>query len=191
VSGATSLIIDDGGPAALAACLLCEDAGAGLLWIPRTPSAGTRRIEAVRRHADLLGFPAPIEAAASADRGPLTTPRLLLDAAAQAAERGCSRVIWPLLLGEDFDAMALAGDQASLVTHLAQLEPETSVAIETPFLDLTDAQFLDLARELDLPVDACWWCEQEGAAPCGRCGECRRFHPLLAIASRPAGVASA
>ncbi|TVQ30082.1 MAG: hypothetical protein EA376_14075 [Phycisphaeraceae bacterium] len=179
------LIIDDGAPASLAACLLCEDTASSLLWIPQDlPAPRSPRIEAVRRHADLLGFPAPLEAAEH-PQPPLAIPRMLLAAASEAGRRGCPRVIWPIHHGDDLDDMARAADQAALLTHLARLEGDspahTPVSIHTPFLDLTDDQLIDLARDLDLPAEACWWCERESPEPCARCDSCRRWSPLLSI----------
>jgi len=182
------LIISDGGPASLAAGLLCEDAASSMLWVPPgLPSPRALRLDAVRRQADLLGFPVPAEAAQQSLEPPLATPRMLLDAAAEAGRRGCSRVVWPAHHGDDLDAMALAADQAALVTHLTRLEPgpaHAAASIHTPFLDLTDNQLIDLARDLDLPADACWWCEREGDGPCGRCDACRRWRPLTEAGRR-------
>lgn len=185
-----ALVIDDGGLAALVACMICPDPQAVLVWVP--PLAGTqapRRLRAVRRHADLLDLRDVIEAPPLPDvarqprSGPafLAEPRLLLAAAAEALSARCARLVWPVHCGESLDDMALAADRARLINHLVDLEAGEGapLTVETPLLDLTDAQLAELALDLDAPLDACRWCEADADEACGRCAACRKWGSLF------------
>jgi 7-cyano-7-deazaguanine synthase len=44
--------------------------------------------------------------------------------------------------------------------------------IETPLIELSKADIVRLATELDAPLDLTWSCYDRGAAPCGRCDSC-------------------
>ena len=95
--------------------------------------------------------------------------RLLTEAAYLALESGIKRVVWPVriplnhpsrikAIGDTLDRAMLVSRAVSLdATH--QTAPE--VVIETPFIDLSDAQLVDLARDLTLPIDACWWSDAQ------------------------------
>ena len=91
--------------------------------------------------------------------------RLLTEAAYLALESGIKRVIWPLRVAQNhpnrIKAIGDAIDRAMLVSRTVSLDatPDTApeVVIETPFIDLTDAQLIDLTRDLSLPIESCWW----------------------------------
>ncbi|MFM9956769.1 MAG: hypothetical protein ACKVZJ_01725 [Phycisphaerales bacterium] len=40
--------------------------------------------------------------------------------------------------------------------------PSHAFRLETPFIDLTTAQVAEIARDLDAPLQACWWTELAG-----------------------------
>lgn len=89
---------------------------------------------------------------------------LLLAATRLAARHGCESVLFPVRAA-DLDAevtvatVAREIDRAVLVGRLAALDAEDSAArsVITPLVDFDDEQLLDLARDLSVPSDACWW----------------------------------
>lgn len=91
--------------------------------------------------------------------------RLLTDAAYFAMQLGFRRLVWPIRIPEDhpdrISAIGTAIDRAMLVSRLVSLDATTETApgiqIETPFVDLSDAQMLDLVADLALPLETCWW----------------------------------
>lgn len=93
--------------------------------------------------------------------------RLLTEAAYLAARSGIKRVIWPVRVASDsIDRVAEIGsaiDRALLISRLVTLDSTTETApevvIETPFVDLTDNQVQDLARDMAVPIDTCWWAQ--------------------------------
>ncbi len=102
------------------------------------------------------------------------TSTLLLRAAFIAAELGCRRVVWPVRAPidratrkPDLEASATILDRALLVSRLVSLDlahsPVPEVRIETPLLDLSDAQIADLALDLAVPLSAVWWATVEGS----------------------------
>ena len=167
------LIIDDGGLAALAACIAARidhqrheplpSEHGPVVWSPggSQPEAHRRRDAAAAHaaHCD-LHFLESNDVAATDDT------RLLLDAAEQAVGEGIARVIWPVhrLGGADAPVLedaAKAVDRALLVTRLIALDADThnlpNFTIETPYADLTDKQLAELAADLDAPAHLCWW----------------------------------
>lgn len=127
---------------------------------------------------------------------------VLLQAAYLAAQQGCRRVLWPIQCRPDvgtgdldLDTVSRAIDRAVLAGRIASLDldrPEWAgcgvpeVRIETPFVDLTDDQLADLSRDLEVPVETCWWWGgSRGALPLGE-HEASRWMPLVRTA---AGVA--
>lgn len=94
--------------------------------------------------------------------------RLLVAAAHAALALNLDRVIWPIQPGgatsdawPDLDAVGSAVDRAMLVARLVGLTASDrgmlEFAIETPLVDLSDEQVADLAVDLAVPVELCWW----------------------------------
>ncbi len=86
--------------------------------------------------------------------------RLLLRAGMAAMQRGCGRVVWPVV-APDRDARALdrvseVTDRAMLVGRLLSLDADAQglpgIVIETPFADLEAWQVRDLGRDVDTPL---------------------------------------
>ncbi len=112
----------------------------------------------------------------------------LLRACYLAAARRCTRVVWPvhckLPEGEaaDLDRISRSIDRALLVGRLISLDDDElggiEITIETPFVDLEDDQIADLALDMELPVEACWWSGALGQAP-GAATERNRWLALL------------
>lgn len=96
--------------------------------------------------------------------------RMLLEASQIALRAGIRRVVWPVRVmrpetstGMDdlIDQIALTIDRALLASRLASLDASVGTAvdvvIETPFVDLSNDQMLDLAGDLAIPLETCWW----------------------------------
>lgn len=96
--------------------------------------------------------------------------RILLEAAQIALRAGIRKVIWPIRLarpestqGVDqlVDQIGQTIDRAILASRLASLDATDGTAvdviIETPFVDLSNAQMADLAGDLAIPLETCWW----------------------------------
>jgi len=110
----------------------------------------------------------------------------LLAAVASACESGCTRVIWPVVAGDRMAEMLEFSERGSLLNRLCWLgesdrqsstaqadtqdrtgpaagsismnEGEVrSIRVETPFVDLVPSQIGDMARDLDAPLQVCWW----------------------------------
>ena len=134
----------------------------------------------------------PTGAHASTHAG-LNSTAMLLSAAVQAIALGLGRVVWPVhwagLSEPDLDWLADVTDRAMLVGQLASIDvPRVveggaqggkSVRIETPFADFDDAEVMELALDMDVPLGAAWWCQREDERPCGACAECVRWRAAL------------
>lgn len=171
-------------------------AGSAMLCIA---AAGSPAANAAARQSELSGFPM-VSLGTSLNCESLGSDALLR-AARLAAERGLSRVVWPIHLGTGggnlMEHMTTAVERAAQVAQLAALDlpraggPGT-LSIESPLLDLADAALIELALDLDAPVPrpwidqpgfdagvgACWWCEAgqavspEPGAPAGEQSMC-------------------
>lgn len=161
-------------------------------------------MQAVKRQVDLLGLDSLItpggadNSTGERQAGPFQSTWMLLQAASAAASRGCGRVLWPIRSGEDLDAGAEAADRALLISRLISIDSaagENPVRIETPLLDLTLDQLLELAREQDAPLEASWWCQRDGSTPCGGCSACTLWRTAIArsrmLIGEPAGAGQA
>jgi len=160
-----SLIIGDGDLPTLVACGIearraSESGGGGALLVLRGLSGP--RAEAGTRMAELLGLEAigaPGTIGEPPD-GPESTA-LLLGALDVARGFGARRVVWPIQLGgadpgAAVERIARAVDRALLVGRLAALDDD-AMEVEAPLVDLSDAQLAQLAFDLEVPVEACWW----------------------------------
>ena len=169
------LIIMDGSLAGAVACAMeCERGHTIVAWLPpprsglRAPDLGAvdaaRAERLVREQAELHAVG---ELIISAPDGARADPSmLLLDAARAAGARAAARVVWPVARGDSVDAMYRVTERADLATRLARLDAEDraesgpGVRIETPFVDLTHDQLLDLARDLEICEET--WVGRQG-----------------------------
>ncbi|MCX5662040.1 MAG: 7-cyano-7-deazaguanine synthase [Planctomycetota bacterium] len=145
------------------------------------------RLEHARRQADHFKISQRIElelphlqpeAGLQGKPGPagsqLVRPQILLAGMAQALELKAGRLVWPAQFDGDYAAIARSTEQTVLTQHLAQLEHPQVPAVETPMLELTDVQMLELGAQLDVPWQLAWSCLSGGPRPCQACVACRR-----------------
>ena len=104
----------------------------------------------------------------------LTRPQLLLAGLAEARHQQAEAVIWPVSLNGDAQQGAQATEQSVLCEHLAESESEQTPRIETPLLEMTDQQVVELGGQLGVDWQLAWTCTRPGEHPCRACGGCRR-----------------
>jgi len=138
---------------------------------------------AVARQADLFGLAMVTDQTAyppeqSPDSSAMTDgamhSQMLLQAANYASGFDIRRVIWPVRVASsshdfeparDLEKLAATIDRSVLAGRLATLDAGggtgdaelREVIIETPLVDFTNAQLADLAGDLSVPLDGCWW----------------------------------
>jgi len=162
------LVINDGSLSALVACAAERDRGADVIvWIPPAPSGLSEpgftppgAPPLIHHQAGVLGyqkviqFPAPHDTFPAPHSG-IDTSILLLEAARAASANGCSRVLWPLALGDDLRGMSWADERTELVNRLLLVDQESGtgkgVEIVLPLIDLSPSQIEDLASDLGVP----------------------------------------
>lgn len=190
----STLIIHNGGYPALLASLIAESEadstetagkGRGLIyaWLPTVGSglfadeppyvegaiSARNRAEMVARQAKLFGFREVFTEEPAIGRQRPCVASLLLRSIEIAADHRCSRVVWPICIGKDLEAVHRVTEQAALVTELGALEfplpaggDSGCIRVSIPLADL-DADALDeLAEDLDAPMEACWKPVHEG-----------------------------
>jgi len=146
----------------------------------------TRRL-AMRKQAKAMGISRITELATphlfghgygrAPDGGPqgqLTRPQLLLAAIAEARYQQAEAVVWPISVNGDPQQGAHATEQAVLCEHLAENEAPQTPRIETPLMEMTDQQVIELGGQLGVDWSLAWSCARPGDQPCMACAGCRR-----------------
>jgi len=155
-----------------------KSGGGGALLMPwvTDPTLADAQLAAVSSQARFLRHellePAPIREFAAGTSPAFLDSLGLLVAVEVARANGCGRIIWPThthstddTLASEIEGIAASVDRALLVERLAMLDVTTpgesagadDITIETPLVDLTDAQLADLVVDLDAPAYLCWW----------------------------------
>lgn len=179
-----TLILSDGGLTSLLAAAIAREwlsvppkkgakAATSAVLLPR-PHLPAARQRAVELQAELFGHEllAPkIESIGGETSAGEMRTRELLSAGFAAARLGCETVVWPVQCVENgepnLEKIAKAADRAVLVSRLVAIDVDEhrvpGIAIETPYIDFTDAQIADLAADMNVPTKLCWW-NQVGVA---------------------------
>lgn len=115
---------------------------------------------------------------------PMLSPVMLCVAASWAYTVGARRVIW----GACLDNPGHYPDRVDAVRLLAwqlaarSLPAERAPVIEAPLMHYDKRAVLELARQLEVPVDLTWSCLRGGRSPCNRCigcaGRARALEPV-------------
>jgi 7-cyano-7-deazaguanine synthase len=105
---------------------------------------------------------------------PMLAPVMLCAAAAWAATLGAARVVW----GINLDNPGNYPDHADAVRLLAgqlvgrSLPEDKAPSIDAPLAQYDKTAVVELARQLNVPIDLTWSCLRGGETPCGRCIGC-------------------
>lgn len=173
MAGGGTLILSDGGPGSLLACVSALEgqarAAEGGHVVIRTTSAPDREPlvrQAVERQAELLGLtlfhsePKQDSALTGAFAASRRAINALVGGAFAAFEMQIETVVWPETAGPELNVNVVGKivDRALLAERLVAVEVgEKAPRIRAPYADLTDAQIADLALDMDLPIWTCWW----------------------------------
>ena len=116
---------------------------------------------------------------------------LLLAATRLAGRLGCDAVLFPVRaadLESDgrvlLDTVTREVDRAGLVARLGALDSGAPCTVVTPLIDFDDEQLIDLARDLSVPTEACWWSGLAGDPLAAEAAE--RWHAVRAMPAGPA-----
>jgi 7-cyano-7-deazaguanine synthase len=99
--------------------------------------------------------------------------QLLSAAASEAVRLEAERLIWPVRLGEDFDAVARVTETVQLVQQLVELGHDHSLRVETPLLEMTMTEAVEAGHQMQVPWELARSCRSRQQKPCGRCEGCR------------------
>jgi 7-cyano-7-deazaguanine synthase len=184
------IVLSSGGLRSLVAIALARSwphTSVAALHLSRPGEAGRRRRLAAREQAAAfercpfaeLAEPSPdrcdgarLQPVAIAQ--PLPRGRLLILALAHAAGAAADAILWPASFNGDVAAIARASEQITLARHLASTEMENPPVVESPLLEFTDRQIIEIGAALDVPGERARSCELEAEQPCGQCPGCRR-----------------
>ncbi len=156
------------------------------------PAMSHRRAAAMRQ-AEHYEFSPPLDLALPrvTQSGAPGSPRSLRLMAAMdlALHTGSPRIIWPVQVGEDFTALAAVAESILILQQLTKLESGRTVAVDTPLLELTDAQLIQIGAQMNVPWDLAHSCDTpptSKSAPhpfCGSCPGCQRRHTAFEAAA--------
>ncbi len=121
------------------------------------------RAEMTARQAKLFGFREVFVEEAGPRKPRLSVAANLLRAMEVAAEHRCHRVVWPICVGGDLEALRTVSEQAAMISELACLElpmlgsgESGEIRLSVPFADLLPQELDRLSMDLDAPLEACW-----------------------------------
>jgi hypothetical protein len=108
--------------------------------------------------------------------------------AAQAADRWAATTLYlPLRTGPAEDDLARATEYLQIAAELLQLPcNRPDLDITAPILELDLWQVVDLASQLDTPLELTWSCQTSTTPlPCGLCPPCKSRQAAFARAAKP------
>lgn len=210
--GRRSLIILDGSLPGLVCAALGEHPEELVGWFPGAGidlgegELGEAHQQAAQRQGELTGLGEAVIAGRAGTRSEhakesgwiggstagIDTSIVLLRACAEAARRGCGRVVWGVHCGSDLDGVFDGAERAGLIGRLASIGLPGSMEglrVETPLLDMSETQIAELALDLDVPVGSCWWAGDAGRAIEGSAVVRGRWERALAGAGKLRGLA--
>ncbi len=104
---------------------------------------------------------------------PLLRSQILIVALARAVAIGANRLIWPTQSNGDFNTATRMTEQALIAQHMAKLEHPFPPNIETPLLEMSDKQLIELGGQMGVPWQHAWSCQIQSDKPCRVCPSCR------------------
>ncbi len=174
--GRHTAILADGSLTSVIACAMLKESltasesspdSAGLVIALPPASPTSPFIDAARLQAQAYDLPftelAP-ERATDLTPGEAES-RALLTAVHAAARARCDAIIWPVSAagpgGINLDRVAACADRALLVGRLVAIDAAEhglpGLTVTIPFIDLSDRQIADLALDMAVPIETCWW----------------------------------
>lgn len=115
--------------------------------------------------------------------GPIVAPQMLLAALASARHHQAGQVIWPAAYNGELKAVARATEQAILAEQTGDEDVDDAPRIESPLLELSDRQLIELGEELKVPWALSWSCLGAAEIPCRACPGCKRRKAAFAAAN--------
>ena len=174
-----SVILTSGGlDSAVAAAVTAQDSELALLHFQYGQRAAASERRAFEAMCDWLD-PVRHEVLSLGDwpvlgRSSILDPAMLCAGAAWASTLGARRVVWGVCLSNPGNYP----DRADTVRLLAwqligRCPPEgRAPVVEAPLAQYPKQAVVDLARQLNVPIDQTWSCLRGGDEPCGRCIGC-------------------
>lgn len=189
------LLLNHGGLRSLVATAMvwAESSGAGarvrMLFIDDGAQAGPAHHKAANaqaRHyhiADCVELAMPhltppvsddSEAVPAEAEAPLRQLQILTAAAGAALAAEAPRLIWPIQLGDEFEPAAKVIESLVLLRHLIESAHGAPLQIDTPLLEMSDTQVVEVGHQMEVPWDRTWSCQTDGETPCMACPPCQR-----------------
>ena len=149
----------------------------------------TQRVRQQVSHYDLRTVvevePARVEIKRGERPDPAADPvlprtRLLASAVAVALQLRAERIVWPVQTGTGFEAVAQMTELLVAIQQVVRLEQGNCPVIQTPMLEWTDQQMMELGVQLGVPWQMAWSCVNATDQPCRVCPGCRRRQAAFA-----------
>ena len=105
---------------------------------------------------------------------PLARVQMLLAAAGMALRIGAGRLIWPVQVGSGFEDVARVTETVVLARQLIAAEHAQDIEIDTPLVEMTDVQLLEVGQQMGVPWELGRSCTGSTDEPCQQCAGCAR-----------------
>jgi len=133
-----------------------------------------RRQEIVMPHLAASG--AALDVTQPPSRHAMADVQILSAAVGVAVQLKADRVIWPQQVGGELTRVAGATETVMLLQQMLKLEIGREVPIDTPLIEMTGRQLVEVGHTLDVPWQMARSCDGPRPEPCGECFGCRKRH---------------
>lgn len=194
MSTSDTLVLCGGGfKSQVAAATLGQMARPDMLFVRDGRPGETKNLEAFNaicehvqaRRREQIALPDLLTAEGEAMKlTPLGGLQLIAAAADHAARLGVQRLIWGVRAGDDFDKLSQVTEAIVMVEHLARAAGAGTLRVETPLLEMSGREIVEVGEQLGVPWSLsrdCWMGADEPCGVCIGCDERRHaFSPLAA-----------
>ncbi|MEX2672894.1 MAG: 7-cyano-7-deazaguanine synthase [Phycisphaeraceae bacterium] len=104
---------------------------------------------------------------------PLASAQMIVAVAGVAAQTSAEQLIWPVQPSADHDPMAAVSESLMIIEDLVHTTlNSTTLKIETPLLEMTDRQLIEIGHQMDVPWQLARTCIADRRDPCHSCWGC-------------------
>lgn len=182
------VLINDGGMDGLVASGMLRDETRVVEVFVRTGREGEgrwwdcfeRQVEGNGHRTEVLEMRHLVVGAGKSEKGAaLGELGMLTGAAGLAVERGAKALVWPVRVGADADRVARITETLILLGDLIEVECGERLAIETPLLELTDQELVEVGVQMGVDWGLSRSCVEDEAEPCTQCEGCVQRSVML------------
>lgn len=186
-TGTTAILTDGNVTSLIATASVCSHADRGslvLIAFARYGSSVSHWRELIAAQAEKYHASEVVELAVKTEdtASKWFDTQAMVAAMGAASLRKVETIVWPLQCDTNLDTIGTATEATILIRQLAELSDLKPPVIDTPLIELTNKQMIELGGHLQTPWELAWSCELASDVHCGACDGCRKRRRLFATA---------